>query len=263
LDAVLAAVRPLVDVLWEREMAAGPVDTPERRAVFEQRLEILIRGIKDARVQGLYRQAMRDRLWRTWRKGDPKSRQPGVQAVRSVQDTSAGETLLLALIAHPWLLDAFTDEIAQFPLASDVHRGALAHIQALHAEGEEVDRDRLIASLRDSALGALYDHLMHNSGHKGVAFASTTTDVTLVRRQFAAFLDGAHLGALRNEEERLKKLLEQDPTEELLREHAALREEIAQQRVRNQSFGMDQAEGERSLERVLAALPTEKRRRAV
>ncbi len=263
MDAVLGAVRPLVDVLWEREIAAGPVDTPERRAVFEQRLESLIRGISDARVQGLYRQAIRDRLWRTWRKGDPKSRQPGVQVARTVQDTSAGETLLLALIAHPWLLDVFTDEIAQFSLASDVHRRALAHMQTLHAENEDLDRDQLIATLQDSAFGALYEHLMRNSGHKGVAFVSSTADAALVRQQFAAFLDGAQMRALLHEEERIKKLLEQEPTEELLREHAALREEIAQQRTRNQSFSVEQAEGERSLERVLADLQTDKRRKAV
>jgi DNA primase len=263
MDAVLAAVRPLVDVLWEREIAAGPVDTPERRAVFEQRLETLIRGINDARVQGLYRQAIRDRLWRMWRKGDPKSRRPAGQVPRTVQDTSAGETLLLALIAHPWLLDEFTDEISQFPMTNDVHRSALTHIQALHAEDEGLDREKLVANLQDGTLAALYEHLMRNSGHKGVAFTSSGADTPLVRRLFAAFLDGAHLRALLTEEERIKKRLEQEPTEDLLREHAALREAIAQQQARNQSLSVEQAEGERSLERVLANLHSEKRRRAV
>jgi DNA primase len=252
MEAVLTAVRPLVDVLWERELAAGPVDTPERRAVFEQRLETLIRGIGDARVQGLYRHAIRDRLWRTWRKGDPKSRQPGLQVVRTVPDTSAGETLLLALIAHPWLLDAFTDEIAQVPLASDVHRRALAHIQSLHAGDEGLDRDTLVAALQEGALGALYDHLVRNSAHKGVAFANSAADIALVRQQFAAFIDGAHSGVMRKEEERIKKLLEQEPTEDLLREHAALREEMARQQTRSQSASMDRGEGERSLDQTLA-----------
>ena len=35
---VLAAARPLVDMLWTREVEAGPLDTPERRAAFERRL---------------------------------------------------------------------------------------------------------------------------------------------------------------------------------------------------------------------------------
>ena len=35
---VLAAARPLADVLWTRESEAGPFDTPERRAAFEARL---------------------------------------------------------------------------------------------------------------------------------------------------------------------------------------------------------------------------------
>jgi len=36
---VVAAARPLVDMLWQREVEAGPLDTPERRAAFERRLK--------------------------------------------------------------------------------------------------------------------------------------------------------------------------------------------------------------------------------
>jgi DNA primase len=260
LEAVLSAVRPLVDVLWERELAAGPVDTPERRAVFEQRLEQLVRSIGDAKVQGLYRQSIRDRLWRTWRKpGRPAAAGTGP---RTVQDTSAGEILLLALVAHPWLLDEFTDEIAQFQLANDAHARALSYILRLHAERPEIDGDSLDAAFRASAFTPLHEHLTKNSGHKGIAFVNRTADPSLVRRQFAAFLGGTHRSALVLEEERLRKLLEQEPTEDLLRELAAIRVEQASHLAQNQSLNDHNDDGERSLDKVLADIASGPRRKA-
>ncbi len=260
LETVLAAVRPLVDVLWERELAAGPVDTPERRAVFEQRLETLVRRIGDAKVQGLYRQSIRDRLWRTWRKpGRPAAAGTGV---RTVADTSAGEILLLAILAHPWLLDEFTDEIAQFQLADAAHGRALSYILRLHAETPEIAGDSLDAALRASPFAPLHEHLTKSSGHQGIAFVNGAADPSLVRRQFAAFLAGTHRNALVLEEERVRKLLEQEPTEELLRELAALRREQAAHLAQNQSLSNQGDEGERSLDRVLADIAAGARRKA-
>ena len=42
--AVIAAARPLVDMIWTRETEAGVFDTPERRAALEARLREIARG---------------------------------------------------------------------------------------------------------------------------------------------------------------------------------------------------------------------------
>ena len=89
LTHALAGARPLVDVVWERELAAGPVDTPERRAAFEHRLEQLVLQIRDRKVQALYRRDIRDRLWR-WRKDEPRSRP--AQTSRSVASADSAAT---------------------------------------------------------------------------------------------------------------------------------------------------------------------------
>ena len=52
----LAQARPLVDVIWDQELAARPADTPERRAGLRQRLEERVRRIADRAVQDGYRQ---------------------------------------------------------------------------------------------------------------------------------------------------------------------------------------------------------------
>ena len=60
---VLERTRPLIDVLWERETAAGPLQTPEQRAALEARLKTLSGSIADAIVRGHYERELRDRLY--------------------------------------------------------------------------------------------------------------------------------------------------------------------------------------------------------
>lgn len=64
-DAFLAEVaraRPLSEVLWEREVATARIDTPERKAALEARIDDLIRQIRDDRVARRYRLALRVKL---------------------------------------------------------------------------------------------------------------------------------------------------------------------------------------------------------
>ena len=56
LDEVLAAARPLADMLWLRETETGQFDTPERRAALEARLAEITAGIGDEAVRKYYRQ---------------------------------------------------------------------------------------------------------------------------------------------------------------------------------------------------------------
>jgi DNA primase len=59
---VLQAARPLVDMLWTREVEAGTLDTPERRAAFERRLKEPLGQIKDEATRRHYRREMDERL---------------------------------------------------------------------------------------------------------------------------------------------------------------------------------------------------------
>ncbi|WP_376986457.1 DNA primase [Bosea sp. R86505] len=59
---VLGAARPLVDMLWTREVEAGPLDTPERRAAFERRLKEPLGRIRDETTRKHYRREMDERL---------------------------------------------------------------------------------------------------------------------------------------------------------------------------------------------------------
>lgn len=58
----LGEARPLIDVMWEREIALARIDTPERRAALEKSLDDLIRTIADERVRRGYQLDIRLRL---------------------------------------------------------------------------------------------------------------------------------------------------------------------------------------------------------
>src|SRR5829696_5437448 len=62
LARVLDAARPLVDMLWARELEAGPLDTPERRAALERRLKEALQVIRDETLKRYYREDIEARL---------------------------------------------------------------------------------------------------------------------------------------------------------------------------------------------------------
>ena len=62
LARVLDAARPLVDMLWGRELEAGPLDTPERRAALERRLKEALQVIRDETLKRYYREDIEARL---------------------------------------------------------------------------------------------------------------------------------------------------------------------------------------------------------
>ncbi|MBS0233627.1 MAG: DNA primase [Proteobacteria bacterium] len=64
---ILAKTRPLIDVLWAREVKAQPADTPEQRAALEARLKALASTIQDPTVRAYYGRELRDRLYQLGR----------------------------------------------------------------------------------------------------------------------------------------------------------------------------------------------------
>ena len=58
----LAGARPLGEVLWGRETEGARIDTPERRAGLEARINELTNAIGDEAVRRYYRQDLRERM---------------------------------------------------------------------------------------------------------------------------------------------------------------------------------------------------------
>jgi DNA primase len=66
IEEVIAAARPLADMIWSRELEGGSFVTPERRAALEARINELANGIRDEVVRRYYRDDLAERLRRTF-----------------------------------------------------------------------------------------------------------------------------------------------------------------------------------------------------
>ena len=137
LAEVIDGARPLVQMLWTREVEAGSLDTPERRAAFEARLGEVSGAIADETVRRHYRQDLGDRLRQLFegdRGGIPRG---GRQHSRSWQPPHrggaarpVGKGARGSAAARPFAMVSGDRYVAASPqlAASPVHRGHRAAI---------------------------------------------------------------------------------------------------------------------------------------
>ena len=189
-EDVLAAARPLADVLWTRESEAGPFNTPERRAALEARLAEVTATIADETVRRYYRQDFAARLrqmfapadivsrrrnWEEWgRRPGPGARTTPRRAtlrrdepyvVASPQLTASPlhrghraaiprrEALILqAALNHPWLLHDRLEELAEAEFRhADARKLKAALIDVLaHRWGQESSQEAGQAASHES-----------------------------------------------------------------------------------------------------------------
>src|SRR5712691_3645647 len=171
--AILAAARPLSEMLWQAELAARPMDTPERRADLEGRLMAQAGLIADRVVQNEYRRFLRDRLFQLGRVGRPAFRRGAVPSPAMASEgpppplpRSPGrvnrEVFLAVFVRWPGLIEEWIEEIAAIDVPEpelDSLRRAILEIAHAHPGLDA---------------GALQQHLA-NCGHAQILSALTVT----------------------------------------------------------------------------------------
>ena len=211
-DAFAACVRaagPLIDMLWTREKSASSIDTPERRAAFEARLETLLEAIANTRVKDHYRREVKNRLFALWRErpagdrnGPPHQRgsrqgrarqgasrqggRPSSQRSVSPAPSAYGFATIvtLALINHPWLLDQFAEEVASFEIADKSIATLLGAITRIIFDEPSIDHEKLIARLNEGPHAKILEQKLWASPFKRVGFLQPDTPVGEVEAQF-------------------------------------------------------------------------------
>jgi DNA primase len=178
MEEVLKSARPLADILWLRETESASFDTPERRAALEARIGEILNGIGndavrkyyrqdfEARVRALFRPAQaaggyeRGRAFQPagrrggggrgdWRSSPRGAREPAAPfsarlgqspLVRGFRSAIAPREalILIAVIEHPWLLEAHTEEFAE--------------IELIHPDADQVRRAILEAASGEAVL---------------------------------------------------------------------------------------------------------------
>lgn len=199
---VVAAARPLVDMLWQREVEAGPLDTPERRAAFERRLKEPLGQIRDETTRKHYRREMDERLTQLFASAAPTRGERGGReghfqrgrggggagrgGFRQVPPWLAGPLrassaltqsrlvtklrgedtreafILLALASHPELILRCVDEIAELSL--DGPAAERLRQALLDAVEDALDRETLANRLAQPRVREAYNQLMAVTG---------------------------------------------------------------------------------------------------
>ena len=169
-DQILAAARPLSTVLWESELGAGRLDTPERRADLERRLMEQIGLIADRTVKAEYRRFLRDRLFDLGRSARPGARHfppPRPSFVRDGPEPaprSGGriqrENLFRMILHFPYLIDQVAEELAALEVPESDLASLRRQILELDAVGSGLDAHAFQQHLVKNGLAATVERLL-------------------------------------------------------------------------------------------------------
>ena len=188
----LGGARPLIDVLWLRELRSQPIDTPERRAAFEARFEELLAQIANARVRDHYRREVKNRLFDLWRQARTPRNAAKVPAPRPGAASRAAfppgygfaTVIILALVNHPWLLDRFAEEVASLEIRDRKLAALVAAVTGLIFEDPAAGPDRLRERLNAIPPGRLFAALSRDSAFKRVSFVQPGSERKEVEEHF-------------------------------------------------------------------------------
>jgi DNA primase len=144
-QAVLDQARPMVDLLWEREIEGKNFDSPERKAALDKALREKIKLIKDPSIRAHYGQAIKDLRWKLFRPtaggnkgGAFRPGQKGRWAPSGAKGTTKASLLvsadearqrhmreaviMAAIIATPAILDEFDEGLERLTCEDHDHR---------------------------------------------------------------------------------------------------------------------------------------------
>jgi DNA primase len=182
---ILEAAQPLSEVIWRMEVGAAAVDTPERRADLQARLERRVNEISDATVREHYRSAVRDRLWASFRSDKNKSRGTVVQRgnpgsyVRNEMlrlPRRAQQGILATFINQPKLRDQIDDASKNIVFEGDLDN-LRQQLQNLFAGDIDLDIVGIRAHFNDSGDGHLLDGVLDIRLYKVVPWADPKKSV--------------------------------------------------------------------------------------
>jgi DNA primase len=253
MQAVIAAARPLVDVLWSRETEGRVFDTPERRAALEARLRELTRGLGDETVRRHYGQAFAERLaaffpeaglerpenprgrarWRGADRGPGSAPRPPIPVSDRLRRSAliAGRAqpslreavLVMTMVNHPALLADHLDQFAHLDLGPDLD-GLRSAILAALADGDPEFRE----GLSRRGFGPLLGRLQAQIDADGVwQAAAGAADDDARRGWLQALTLHARTGTLHRELKAAEAALADEPSDANLARLNDIRAELA------------------------------------
>lgn len=180
-EALLRSPQPLVDRIWDSEVAAEPLDTPERRAGLKRRLGELAQGIADANVKSEYQAEFRRRFddlfarqprafqpqnaARPRQKGPwkPPEAMPGttMRGVRAAGlDPILAKAVLAGLIRHPAEIARHIEVLGSLRSASGALGKLFEAVIDVALEDRQLDSGKVLTILARSGFDSVASDLL-------------------------------------------------------------------------------------------------------
>lgn len=163
---VLEAAIPLVDMLWEREREAGPLNTPEDKAALKDRIYSALREITHDGVREQYKAELLARFdaefgWKANRSkgsygGAHQSSKASPQMKQNMRGDAMSESrerrLMGAILEWPLLLEAVDETFFSLQFTSEACRQLQRAIQSYYSTIKAVDKRSLHAHIEKQGL---------------------------------------------------------------------------------------------------------------
>ncbi|HXP77022.1 MAG TPA: DNA primase [Stellaceae bacterium] len=195
---ILERARPLAEFLWTLESHAGPLDTPERRAALERRLEDRARQIADRAVQGHYLRFFREKTFEIFRnqrfrpgpgpnRGRARRQAPSIPLVEPPPQSPTAlarrqeEVLLAVFLNHPHLLGEAAEELAHLEFSAPDLDRLCREILHIHAERPDLDAEGLQLHLSGKGFAATVGSLLAPQVLNHASFARREAEPEVAR----------------------------------------------------------------------------------
>ena len=144
----LGTRRPLIDVLWDKELRPDSWRTPEKRAEFEERLHALVNMIANPTVKKHYRDAVKDRIWKRRRPPrDGRAESPRTHPRANLSGVNGERTreaeLLKAFLDHEQAIEQYYEEICGYDFESEEFNALKQRMLELYLSGKSPLRNAL------------------------------------------------------------------------------------------------------------------------
>ena len=241
INALIDKAAPLAAMVWSLEAEGRNIDTPERIAGLEKRLEDRALSIADRKVQfqyrNLFRQKLKDmvnarRSGSGWgrggyngsfggaRGGNPRGNSPqnarfsGPRTGPEVLKRRLEQALLACVINHPGLLETFDEDLAMINVSDPLLDKLRQEILKLHALAEELDSTGLKNQLSNQGNGEILQSVLSSEVYIHAGFARVDASDEEVRTGFLEVLSRQLEPARRADLEEARQYYINDPTDE-------------------------------------------------
>ncbi|TCS64705.1 DNA primase [Varunaivibrio sulfuroxidans] len=243
---VLAAARPLSEVLWTLESGGAIPQTPEARAALQSRLEALSRQIQDATVRSHFVRAFKEKIWpridgaatmaRTrpttqggrWREKNtdgprplrPVSAQAGPARHRGDDETDLTmrrEMILIAtIINHPDIAEVVDERLGSMAFSSPLLDKLRQDVLKSLSEDESLDSKGLERHLRGVGFDQILTSVLGEQVFEHAFFARPQTDTATALEGWEKTYALLRHKSVTLEIQEIVRLLGQEATGELL-----------------------------------------------